>query len=338
MSLLNAHRHISARRNLIVRVVRAAALGVTMIAAVSVHAVSTCIPPGAVSDLNYPLATSAANVGGRDTPGSQFTVNPNGTVNHSTTGLQWKLCNEGQSGTGCTGGAATPMSWSAALLAARNSSFAGFSDWRLPNRQELESLLDETCALPSINAVVFPNAIGDWTWTGTSSAVDPTKAILIDFGYGASLASIKSDSTIYARLVRSGQAYDSLPTTTPVPLLCNLDISGDGSVNHDTDGVLLLRYLLGVRGAALIAGVTIGAARGGAPGVASFIGNATQYDVFGRTVPAATAMLDATVLQRLMRTTSDSSLLQGIGVPAGAANTTAASVRAAVNTRCGTSY
>ena len=320
MSLVNAYPYTSARRNLIARLVCTVAMAVTMIATLSVHA-----------------ATCASNVGGRTTLGSEFTVNPNGTVNHSTTGLQWKLCNEGQTGSGCTG-VASSMSWSQALLAAKNSNFAGFTDWRLPNRQELESLLDETCISPSINAVVFPNAIGDWTWTGTTSAADPTDAILIDFGYGASLASVKSDATIYVRLVRSGQTFDLLPSTTPTTLPCNLDISGDGAVNNDTDGVLLLRYLLGVRGAALIAGIPIAAARGGAQGVVNFIGTASQYDVFGRQTPAATAMLDATVLQRLMRTTPDSSLLQGVKVPTGATNNTAALVRAAVNTRCGTSY
>ncbi len=320
MSSLNAYRPTSARRNLIVRVVRVTAMAVTMIATLSAHA-----------------ATCALNVGGRDTPSTQFTVNPNGTVNHSTTGLQWKLCNEGQTGSGCTG-VASSMSWSQALLAAKNSNFAGFTDWRLPNRQELESLLDETCISPSINAVVFPNAIGDWTWTGTTSAADSTDAILVDFGFGASLASVKTDTSIYVRLVRSGQTFDLLPGTTPTPLPCNLDISGDGAVNHDTDGVLLLRYLLGVRGAALIAGVPIAQVRGGAQGVANFIGTAAQYDVFGRTPPAATATLDATVLQRLMRITPDSSLLQGINAPIGAVNRNAASVRAAVNLRCGTSY
>ena len=321
MSVTNLCRRTAMHANWFTPVVRAVAIAATMIATVAVYA----------------IPCPATNVGGRPTPANEFTVNANGTASHSATGLQWKLCNEGQTGTGCTG-IASAMSWGQALQAAKNSSFAGFTDWRLPNRQELESLLDETCTSPAINVDVFPNAKGDWTWTSTTSAAVSAEAILVDFGFGASLAFTKSDTTIYARLVRNGQAFDSLPTTTPVPLPCNLDISGDGSINNDTDGVLLLRYLLGVRGAALIAGVTIGAARGGAQGVALFIGTAVQYDVFGRTVPAATAMLDATVLQRLMRITPDSSLLQGIKVPTGAVNTTAAQVRAAVNARCGTSY
>jgi hypothetical protein len=284
-------------------------------------------------------ATCAANVNGRATPSAQFSLNANATVTHSVTGLQWKRCNEGQSfdGTSCVG-VASEITWPNALLAAKTSSHAGFTDWRLPNRQELESLLDETCVSPALNDTVFPNAVSDWTWTSTTSAASPAQAWVVDFASGATVVSDKPIATLtYARLVRSGQSFD--PLAVPIAALpCNLDINGDGAVNHDTDGVLLLRYLMGFRGASLIANVPISVSRGGAVGVANFIGNAAQYDVFGRTVPASTGLLDGVVLARLMRTTPDTGLLQGVRVPSGAINATAFDVRAAVNARCGTGY
>ena len=41
-----------------------------------------------------------------------------------------------------------------------------------------------------------------------------------------------------------------------MPIL--LDVDGDGSADALTDGVLLLRYLFGFRGATLVAGVDLG--------------------------------------------------------------------------------
>ncbi|MGB4499160.1 MAG: hypothetical protein WBI40_10735, partial [Methylococcaceae bacterium] len=42
------------------------------------------------------------------TPTNRFTVNNNGTVSDSKTGLMWKKCSEGQSGADCSSGSATP--------------------------------------------------------------------------------------------------------------------------------------------------------------------------------------------------------------------------------------
>lgn len=79
------------------------------------------------------------------TPISNFTVNGNSTVTHTKTGLMWKQCAEGLSGANCSSGAATPMIWANALKAANtanNAAFAGYTDWRLPNVKELESIVE----------------------------------------------------------------------------------------------------------------------------------------------------------------------------------------------------
>ena len=121
-------------------------------------------------------------------------------------------------------------------------------------------------------------------------------------------------------------------------LLCNLDINGDSAVTPEKDGVLLLRYALGFRGATLIAGVPLGAARANAAAVETFIGSSAQYQVFGQPSAPAKAMQDGLVLLRLMRGIGDSALLNGIAPPAGATFTTGSTVRANVNARCGTAY
>ena len=135
--------------------------------------------------------------------------------------------------------------------------------------------------------------------------------------------------------VDSVSLTDGAPATPP----CSLDVNGDGGVTADKDGVLLSRYLLGFRGAGLIASVQLSTiTRPDAQAVEIFIGSAAQFDVFGRAVPAATAMQDSLVLIRLMLGVPETALLGDIAVPSGAQFASGSAVRMNVNARCGTAY
>ncbi|MEZ7860956.1 MAG: DUF1566 domain-containing protein [Aeromonadaceae bacterium] len=100
------------------------------------------------------------------TPDSQLQDNGDGTVTDLKTGLMWKQCAEGQSGSGCAEDTANdtateyPM-WQNALLRAQEvntgGGFAGFTDWRVPNIKELASLVEHQCTGPAINLTRFPN-------------------------------------------------------------------------------------------------------------------------------------------------------------------------------------
>ena len=129
-------------------------------------------------------ATCPGNVGVTPTPTSAFVVNANATVTHTTTGLTWKQCIEGMSGIGCATGTQTRGRWYAALTAAKNSTFAGFSDWRLPSNQELQTLIDDTCYSPAINDAVFPGTPNVPSWTNTTLAPLPSYAGHVDFTHG----------------------------------------------------------------------------------------------------------------------------------------------------------
>src|SRR5690606_14572885 len=77
------------------------------------------------------------------TPDQDFTLHNDGTATHNSTGLMWMRCSLGQTwdGSTCTG-AASSFAWQNALVAAQSHSFAGHSDWRLPNKNELASLVE----------------------------------------------------------------------------------------------------------------------------------------------------------------------------------------------------
>ena len=142
------------------------------------------------------------------TPDSQLQDNGDGTITDTKTGLMWKQCVEGQSGSDCASGSAKTFTWQQALQRAQtvNSSggFAGASDWRLPNIKELSSLVEQQCWEPTINLTRFPHASSDGLWSSSAVAGSTDGAWFVDFGYGYTFWDSKGYS-YRLRLVRSGQ-------------------------------------------------------------------------------------------------------------------------------------
>lgn len=139
----------------------------------------------------------------RVAPDSRYIDHGDGTVSDSRTGLMWKRCSEGQSGAGCTG-TASSQTWQQALGSASTSSFAGHTDWRLPNVKELQSLVETGCRSPSINTTHFPNTESFFYWSSTTVLAGPTTAFAFAFDIGSGVDWSKS-SAVHVRLVRAGQ-------------------------------------------------------------------------------------------------------------------------------------
>jgi hypothetical protein len=139
------------------------------------------------------------------TPDANFTINNDGTVTHNTTGLVWMRCSLGQNwdGMACSGSPES-FTWANGLQAGNGFEFAGFTDWRLPNKNELESIVEERCYSPAINVSVFPDTPFAYFWSSSPYAAFSQAAWSVDFGYGAINASDK-DGSIHVRLVRGGQ-------------------------------------------------------------------------------------------------------------------------------------
>jgi len=136
------------------------------------------------------------------TPDSRFIVHDDGTVTDNTTGLTWMRCSLGQKWDGKTcREAATSLSWADGLRAAAGYEFAGHADWRLPNKNELESIVESRCFSPAINTSVFPGTPPAFFWSSSPYAGLANGAWSVDFGYGAVTASVKNGS-IHVRLLR----------------------------------------------------------------------------------------------------------------------------------------
>ena len=146
------------------------------------------------------------------------------TVTHKPTGLIWKRCAEGQTGSSCSG-SATTHTWAQALSLASTSSFAGQTDWRLPNLKELRSLVEECRSNPSINDTIFPAVLTSWDfWSGSPYAGNSNESWVVSFdngyvGYGG------RNNSAAVRLVRGGQSFSgfdggggtTLPTVSGPP-------------------------------------------------------------------------------------------------------------------------
>ncbi len=120
---------------------------------------------------------------------------------------------------------------------------------------------------------------------------------------------------------------------------CSLDVSGDQQLTAGVDALLLMRHLLGFSGTSLTQGISLAGTRTTPEAIASFIGSALAFDVFGRNptaIPVATT--DALVFLRMLLSVPNGALLAGVSVPAGSQFTTAATVRANVNGKCSTQF
>ena len=104
------------------------------------------------------------------TPSSRFIIHNNGTVTDKRTGLIWKRCLEGVSGAACNSGTPVELNWQDALQRARDASFEGRTDWRLPNIKELRSIVEQQCVDPAINLSVFPAQAASVVWSSSPNA------------------------------------------------------------------------------------------------------------------------------------------------------------------------
>ncbi len=143
-------------------------------------------------------------------PDTRYTIEDisgDNVVTDKKTGLMWKQCSEGLTGLDCMTGAITKYTWQQAVVlptAQNTTGFAGFTDWRLPNVEELRSIAAINCVSPAINETAFPNvAVPYLYWSSSPYAYDGNKAWTIFFGSGSSGNAFRGNE-YRVRLVRSG--------------------------------------------------------------------------------------------------------------------------------------
>ena len=138
-----------------------------------------------VNTMYFRMVRSNTSYGKND-----FVDNGDGTVSDNATGLMWQKTDNGPG-----------LDWQSSLAYSENLELADYSDWRLPNAKELQSIVDyskspQTTNSPAIDSVFETTEINDtdgnsgqypYFWTGTThlDGANPySGAVYIAFGEG----------------------------------------------------------------------------------------------------------------------------------------------------------
>lgn len=157
-----------------------------------------------------------------------------GLVTDAQTGLMWMACTIGQQWTGSScAGNAEEILWTEAAVIAEESSYGGYNDWRLPTREELNSIVycsngrmayklgnegkiavkngvpqNGKClgkfTKPTIDSNVFPNTVGStyWSYSRNAKATYNAWAVFFNGGYQFNY---NTSNLAYVRLVRKSR-------------------------------------------------------------------------------------------------------------------------------------
>ena len=139
-----------------------------------------------------------------DTSDDRYTV-IDGTVTDGVTGLMWKQCPEGLEGSDCSVGAAGLLIWGGSMKRARDSEFAGYTNWRLPNMKELLSIVAFDQSSPALNTTVFPGSTSSF-WSSTPKYVATgNQSYVVDFTKGIHQPKVRTVQKSAQRLVRDAE-------------------------------------------------------------------------------------------------------------------------------------
>jgi len=127
---------------------------------------------------------------------ADFSRSSEGIVTDNITTLQW------QDDYSDNGGSVKIVVWEAAIDYCEALTLGGYDDWRLPNINELKSIIDRSRFNPAIVSV-FEYTSNKY-WSSTTSKDNDRDAWNVYFSYGTDSWDHK-DNSGYVRCVRDGQ-------------------------------------------------------------------------------------------------------------------------------------
>jgi hypothetical protein len=150
--------------------------------------------PVGVGGKSDSLYVRAVRAGQPESFGSLI-INGDGTATDADTGLMWQQAT-----------APGTFTWEQALsyVATLNStSFAGYQDWRLPDINELQSLVDYSQHDPAVDSLLASDTMSSIYWSSTVTLSAHNKRIIsFDLGY---IGAMLNTENYYVRPVRAGQ-------------------------------------------------------------------------------------------------------------------------------------
>jgi len=175
---------------------------------------------------SYAAGDDGAIKAGVEWPSQRFVDSGDQTITDKLTGLMWTKDSDAPGPSACN--PETTKTWQAALnyVACLNSNnYLGHNDWRLPNINELKSLINvgQTNSASYLTTEGFTNVQPDYYWTSTSVATDTAHAIGTNRAWGVSLWTgyvengnkDSSGDLLYVWPVRGGTVTGGGDTTPP---------------------------------------------------------------------------------------------------------------------------
>jgi hypothetical protein len=136
-------------------------------------------------------------VRGKLTNQSKLADNGDGTISDNSTGLMWQKT-----------ASPSKYTWDNAKIYCENLTLGRKSDWRMPTRNELQSIADYSMYNPAADIMFFSDMSASNYWSSTVYAGDTTDAWLMSFKNGAVGYYAKSGAG-YVRAVRAGKCASS---------------------------------------------------------------------------------------------------------------------------------
>ncbi|HMV78892.1 MAG TPA: DUF1566 domain-containing protein [Leptospiraceae bacterium] len=190
--------------------------------------VSATFPKQDAMMLNVPVAkglqTSTVN-----------TIYPNDYITKNTlTGIVWKTCAEGKSGSTCATGTASSLNYAGAVAACSalntvngGAGYAGLKNWRLPTGQEFVQVQNYNTASVYWDTTYFPGAANSDLWASNILLPSGTFGTVIDSSFNG-VPTVQAASSSYAVRCVSGSPF-------PAPSLAD---NGDGTILDKRTGLI----------------------------------------------------------------------------------------------------
>lgn len=126
------------------------------------------------------------------------------TVLDNNTGLVWEIKSPKKSDINyCENKYTWKKAKDAYIKGLNKKKYGGFSDWRLPNKDELRSIIDYSKTGPSVDTHYFPNCRSDFYWTSVPYNMQKPFIWGLFFGLGSGIC-YSPLSERYVRAVRGG--------------------------------------------------------------------------------------------------------------------------------------
>ncbi len=158
---------------------------------------------------------------------NHFVNNGDGTTTDLLTNLVWQQIPSADS-----------LTWEQALTLADTSTYANFTNWRMPNIKELQSINEERLVNPSMNTAFFSGVNANQYWSSTSLPNQTTRAWYLDTHFGITTYKTKTNR-LYLLCVRENNVITSVNKSSFIPNKISVFPNpSNGKVNIESENAI----------------------------------------------------------------------------------------------------